>query len=173
MLGTLCFFEEPFSGTHDEKVVEGIAEFPFKDLVVEEIEVSGKVKPFSPVLDIGDVGDNFLQGPVGLEVSAQDIGITGMLDTGVGGRQLAFSGITVDTEPFHGTPDGRVAQLPAKLPFQRITNLSVAHHRVVGMDIRNIGVHALLCSLIAIEGSASFQPFVIAASGDPLHGAQF
>ena len=83
VIGTLCFFEEPFGGAHDEK---GVAELPFKDLVVEEIEVSGKVKPFSSVLDVGDVGDDFLQGPVGLEVSAQDIGITSMLHTGVGGR---------------------------------------------------------------------------------------
>ena len=30
------FFEEPFSGAHDEKIVKGIAEFPFDNLVVED-----------------------------------------------------------------------------------------------------------------------------------------
>lgn len=81
MSGTLCFFEESFGGTHDEKIVEGIAEFPFKDLVVEEVEVSGEVKPFASMLDIGEVGDNFPQRLVGLEISAKGIGITGMLHT--------------------------------------------------------------------------------------------
>lgn len=60
VFGTLCFSEEPFSGTHDEKIVEGITELPFDDLVVEEVEVSGKIKPFVPILDIGDVGDELL-----------------------------------------------------------------------------------------------------------------
>ena len=30
------FFEEPFSGANDEKIVKGIAEFPFDNLVVED-----------------------------------------------------------------------------------------------------------------------------------------
>ena len=68
-----------------------------KDLVVEEIEVSGEVN-IASMFGIGDVGDHFLQGPVGLEISAQDIGITGMLHTAVRGGQLTLSDIAVNVQ---------------------------------------------------------------------------
>lgn len=45
VFGTLCFIKESFSGTHNEEVVKGIAEFPLDNLNVEEVEIDGEVKP--------------------------------------------------------------------------------------------------------------------------------
>ena len=72
VIGTLCFFEEPFSRARDEGVVESIAELPLDDLIVEEVEISGEVKPFATMPDVGDVGDDFLQRLVRAKVSVQD-----------------------------------------------------------------------------------------------------
>ena len=49
-IGTLCFFKKSFCGTHNKEVIEGITEFIFKDLVIEEIQINSKVVPLALML---------------------------------------------------------------------------------------------------------------------------
>lgn len=41
------------------------------------------------------------------------------------------------------------------------------------MNIGDTGIHALLGTLIAVEGSGAFQPFVIATCGYPVYHTKF
>ena len=92
------------------------------------------------MLDIGDVGNDFLQGLVGLKIPVQDIGIAGMFHTSVRGGRLALPDIAMNAKSFHGTPDGRIAQLPVEPPFQSVANLAVAHHGIMGMNVGDTGI---------------------------------
>ena len=59
--GTLRFFKKPFCRSDNQQMIKRIAELPFYNFIVEQIQITDKLKPFAAVLDICDVRSNLLQ----------------------------------------------------------------------------------------------------------------
>ena len=52
MFGARLSFQETFCGPHNKEIVKGIAEFPFHDLVVEQIQIARKIIPLDVMFDV-------------------------------------------------------------------------------------------------------------------------
>ena len=67
MFGAHFSFQEALSWFHNQEVVKGVAEFPFYDLVVEQIQIACKIIPLAVMLDICNIGYNLLQRTISLK----------------------------------------------------------------------------------------------------------
>ena len=60
VFGAHLSFQETFCGPHNKEIVKGIAEFPFHDLVVEQIQIARKIIPLAVMFDVGNIRYNLL-----------------------------------------------------------------------------------------------------------------
>lgn len=60
VFGAHLSFQETFCGPHNKEIVKGIAEFPFHDLVVEQVQIARKIIPLAVMFDVGNIRYNLL-----------------------------------------------------------------------------------------------------------------
>ena len=75
VFGAHLSFQETFCGPHNKEIVKGIAEFPFHDLVVEQIQIAHKIIPLAVMFDVGNIRYNLLHRLLCFEFSVQYVGI--------------------------------------------------------------------------------------------------
>ena len=75
VFGAHFSFQEALSWFHNQEVVKGVAEFPFYDLVVEQIQLACKIIPLAVMFDISNIRHNLLHRLLCFEFSVQYVGI--------------------------------------------------------------------------------------------------
>ena len=75
MFGALFSFQKALCWLHNEEIVKSIAEFPFQNLVVEQIQIACKIIPLAVMFDVSNIRHNLLHRLLCFEFSVQYVGI--------------------------------------------------------------------------------------------------
>ena len=161
--GTLCLLREQLqkalSGAQDEEVIEGIAEIPLEDFVIEQVEISDEVVPLAVELEVSDVGDDLLQGSLCGEIAIEEVGMEHVLEAGLLGGIAGTPGIAGDVKSAHGLPDGGITDGQAEAQRKHIPDRPIPHHGEMGVNIADTGIEIVMRFLIAIYLSLQLSLF--------------
>ena len=123
------------------------------------------------MLNVSNIRYDFLHWFLSLEVPVQNIGISDMFHIASCGRSFPASGVAVNFQSLHGFPNGRITDDPAEFKAQLVPDLTVAHHRMVRMDVQDVAIQYLVGYLISVQLPSPFQPFVVTAAGNAVNAA--